>query len=144
MFDNAVYPDVVRGLAALRAAGCVMLVVTSKPQPFAERILEHFELTPYFSGIYGSELSGHLSNKADLIAHVLRTEAIQPSRAVMIGDRSYDIVGARHNGVVAVGVLWGYGSREELVDAGADTVVGSMAELTVVVSKRKAALVHAV
>ena len=96
---------------------------------FARRILEYFELETYFVSVHGSELDGVRSHKADLIAYVLAQDAIAPADAVMVGDRAYDVVGAVANKVPAVGVLWGYGSRVELISAGADRLLASPSEL---------------
>ncbi|TMA93487.1 MAG: HAD family hydrolase [Deltaproteobacteria bacterium] len=119
MFENSVYPGIVDALAELRDYGVQLFVATSKPRGFAERIVEHFELGRFFSNVYGSELSGANADKKDLLGHVLRAESLPPANTVMVGDRSYDILGARANSLFSVGVLWGYGSREELVAAGA-------------------------
>lgn len=117
--ENAVYPGIESTLEQLRHRGVALFVATSKPSRFAERILEHFRLTRFFQGLYGSELDGTHSNKALLIAHVLRTESLAPGSTAMIGDRAHDVVGAVANGVRPIGALWGYGSREELAGAGA-------------------------
>jgi phosphoglycolate phosphatase len=119
MFENSVYPGIVDALAELRDYGVKLLVATSKPRGFAERIVEHFELGRFFSNVYGSELSGANADKKDLLAHVLRAESLSPTDTLMVGDRAHDILGARAIGLFSVGVLWGYGSREELVAAGA-------------------------
>jgi phosphoglycolate phosphatase len=119
MFENTVYPGIEPALAMLRDLGAVLFVATSKAQVFAERIIEHFGLDRFFRAVYGSELDGARANKADLIAHILKAESILPLSALMVGDRAHDVLGAKANGVFAIGVLWGYGSREELVAAGA-------------------------
>ena len=132
LFEAEVYPGVAQGLAALSAAGYGLRVVTSKPRVYAARMIDHFGLRAFFEGIegvFGSELDGSLGNKGDLIAHVLETLRIQPETAWMFGDRKHDIAGARRNGVHGAGVLWGYGSREELEAAGAERVYASMGEL---------------
>jgi Predicted phosphatases len=129
MFENQVYPGVPELLAELRARGCELRVVTSKPTVFSERILRHFDLAHHFAGIHGSELDGSHGEKAALIARVLESERIAPHEAVMVGDRSHDIVGARKNGVPTIGVLWGYGSRDELQTAGAGAIVAAPGEL---------------
>ncbi|MGQ0545122.1 MAG: HAD hydrolase-like protein [Betaproteobacteria bacterium] len=112
-----VYPGIEPALHALLSTGTRLFVATSKPVVFAERIVEHFGLRGFFSGVYGSELDGTRSNKVQLLEHLLREEEI--SRAVMIGDRAEDIRAALAHGLRAVGALWGYGSREELDAAGA-------------------------
>jgi phosphoglycolate phosphatase len=129
LFENSVYPGVSAGLAELRAAGFTLSVVTSKPEIFATRIIDHFELGQYFKRVYGSELSGVRSHKGELIAHVLTSEGLQGADAWMFGDRMHDIRGAKQNSVNAAGVLWGYGSKEELTEAGAQAVYASMPEL---------------
>jgi phosphoglycolate phosphatase len=130
LYENEVYPDVPKGLAALREAGHRLRVVTSKPRVYACRIVEHFELSPWFEGVWGSELSGGNARKVELIAHVLERERLDPARAWMIGDRAEDVVGGRANGTGTVGVLWGYGSEEELTEAEPDALVDSMARLS--------------
>jgi phosphoglycolate phosphatase len=103
MFENRIYPGVVRPLTELQALGASLFVATSKPQVFAD----------------GSELDGSRSNKGELISWLLDRETLSASNTAMVGDRAQDITGARANGVFPIGVLWGYGSRDELVSAGA-------------------------
>lgn len=128
LFENRVYPHIPEGLATL-AAQHRLFVATSKPQVFAERIIEHFGLSPYFSAVYGSELDGRLAHKGDLIAHVLASVGLRPQETLMVGDRYHDIAGALHNHIVPVGVLWGYGSVEELQQAGAEHFLYDPSEL---------------
>lgn len=118
LFENSVYPGIEESLIALRDSGARMFVATSKPHVFAKRILEHFGLNPYFEALYGSELDGTHANKSILIALLLRQESLTAESTLMIGDRSHDAIGAISNGLSSIGVLWGFGSREELVDAG--------------------------
>jgi phosphoglycolate phosphatase len=120
MFENAVYEGIPEVLESLGASGAQLYVATSKPQVFAERILDHFGLAGYFRAVFGSHLSGALSDKGELIAHALQSARLRPTDTIMVGDREHDIRGARLNRVLSVGVLWGYGSREELVAAGAE------------------------
>lgn len=122
LYENTVYDGIPETLARLHDRGATMYVATSKAAVFAERIVEHFGLRKYFRAIHGAELDGTRSNKGELIAHLLKTESLSAADCAMVGDRSHDIAGARANGVVAVGVLWGYGSREELLAAGAATL----------------------
>jgi phosphoglycolate phosphatase len=129
MFENSVYPGVLDGLGALRARDFDMWVVTSKPQVYAQTIVEHFGLRGFFREVYGPELSGERSDKGELIAYILGVERLRTADTWMIGDRMHDIVGAKKNGVHAAGVLWGYGSREELRDAGADVLYEAMPDL---------------
>lgn len=128
MFENAVYPQVREGLAQLGEAGYPLSVVTSKPHVYARRILAHFDLLQMFEAVHGSELSGERSDKVSLVRHALDTER-RDGRACVVGDRRHDVEGAHANGLPAIGVLWGYGSRAELEAAGADALVASMPEL---------------
>ena len=114
MFENDVYPGIERLLAGLQASGRLMFVATSKPWFYARQIIEHFGLDGYFCHVYGSELDGKRSEKHALIAHILREEQIKAADALMIGDRKYDLAGARHNGVASAAVGYGYGSESEL------------------------------
>jgi phosphoglycolate phosphatase len=129
MFENSVYPHVPQSLDALISRGATLFLATSKPRVFAERILEHFGLAERFAAIYGSELDGSRTNKAELIAHALSMSRLSSADTVMVGDRRHDIHGAIHNDVFPVGVLWGYGSEEELTSAGAKTLLSEPAEL---------------
>jgi phosphoglycolate phosphatase len=133
LFENEVYPDVRDVLAELRRHGHCLHVATSKPTVFARRIVDHFALGEFFTSVEGSELAGARVDKTSLIAHILLQEGVAPADAVMIGDREHDIIGAHANGVGAVGVLWGYGSREELDAAGAFTCVATPRDLIAVV-----------
>jgi phosphoglycolate phosphatase len=129
LFENAVYPDIPAGLASLRRDGHRLWVATSKPIVFARRIIDHFDLGGWFEGIHGAELSGLRAGKAEVIAHLLETEGVDPESAWMIGDRVHDVEGARRNGLGAVAVSWGYGTPEELAAARPDAIVATMAEL---------------
>lgn len=122
MLENTVYPGIHAALTTLQNRGALLFVATSKPRVFAERIVEYFGLQKYFRTVYGSELDGTRSHKSHLIAHVLKAESLSPDSTVMVGDRAYDILGAKAQGVFPVGVLWGYGSYDELVAAGATTL----------------------
>lgn len=117
--ENRVVPGIPAFLEAAQERGWRAFVATSKPTVFAHRIARHFGLRPLLEGVYGSELDGRRAAKADLIAHVLHEEGLDPARTVMVGDRHHDVRGARAHGVSTVGVTWGYGSRDELARAGA-------------------------
>lgn len=135
MFENMVYPDVPDGLADLVADGHRLWVATSKPRVYARQILEHFSLAGHFAGIYGAELSGEYSDKASLIRLLMTEARLAAVATCMVGDRSHDVVGAKRNGIAAIGVLWGFGSASELSEAGADLVAGSMAEVREAVAR---------
>lgn len=128
MFENVVYPGVVVGLDTLRKQGHRLWVVTSKPHVYARQILGHFSLADAFVSVYGSELSGENADKTNLMRHVLSVERFS-ERPLMIGDRRHDIEAAHANGLLGVGVLWGYGSRAELETAGSEVLLDSMEQL---------------
>lgn len=119
LFENAVYDGINDVLTALSQSGQRLFVATSKPHVFATRIVEHFGLRHHFEHVFGSELDGTRVDKSDLLQHALKIAAVDPSRTLMIGDRSHDMVGAGNNGMKGVGVLYGYGSKDELIGAGA-------------------------
>jgi phosphoglycolate phosphatase len=129
IFESALYDGIPEALAGLRARGRRLHLATSKPRVFALRILERFGLREAFDSVHGCELDGTRTDKGELIAHLLRTEPVDPARAVMVGDRKHDAIGARANGVDAIGVLWGYGSRAELEAAGVIALCARPAEL---------------
>jgi phosphoglycolate phosphatase len=128
-FENEAYGGIEQTLSALSATGARMFVATSKPAVYAERIVEHFGLRRYFERVFGSELDGTRVDKGDLLSYALETAKVDPRTAVMIGDRSHDVVGARRNGMTAIGVLYGYGSETELRDAGAHHICAAHPEL---------------
>jgi phosphoglycolate phosphatase len=119
LYENAVYAGVEDVLTALRQSGRRLFVATSKAHVFAERIIDHFDLRRHFERVFGSELDGTRADKSDLLAYALKTTAVESSHATMIGDRSHDMIGARNNGIKGIGVLYGYGSAQELTAAGA-------------------------
>jgi phosphoglycolate phosphatase len=129
MFLATAYPGVVDMLECLRRRGVRMFVATSKRTVFAASIVHRLGLAQWLQGIYGTEPDGHLDDKADLIAALLRAERLAACSTVMVGDRSHDIQGARANGIRAIGALWGYGDRAELDAAGADALAGHPLEL---------------
>ncbi len=117
LFDAAVYDGIFDAMAAMRALPARLLVCTAKPEHYARRVLDYFDLTSAFDAVYGPDLEGKLDDKGDLIAHIIEAEGFDPRHAVMIGDRGSDVKAASRHGIPAVGVLWGYGSAEELRDA---------------------------
>jgi phosphoglycolate phosphatase len=129
LFENEAYGGIEDTLKALAAAAPRMFVATSKPAVFAGRIIDHFGLRRYFERVFGSELDGTRVDKGDLLRHALEEAKVDPRRAVMIGDRSHDVVGARKNGMTAIGVLYGYGSEDELRGAGAHYICATHPDL---------------
>ena len=129
--ENTVYGGIESLLADLVAAGKMLLVATSKPQIFAERILVHFGLDKYFTHICGVALQAPRGySKADVIRDALDRAGVSDlTTAVMVGDRHHDIDGAKVVGMDSIGVLYGYGDRTEHEAAGADAIAESVAEL---------------
>jgi phosphoglycolate phosphatase len=119
LFENAVYDGISEVLTTLGQSGRRLFVATSKPHVFATRIVEHFGLRDHFEHVFGSELDGTRVDKSDLLQYALKVTAVDPANTLMIGDRSHDMVGAGNNGMQGIGVLYGYGTRDELFGAGA-------------------------
>lgn len=126
LYENKLYPQMAETLRALRQEGYRLIVATCKPEVFAVKIVERFEIAQYFDYVAGATLDGTRTEKADVIRYALENCAVvDVSRAIMIGDRKHDILGARAVGLKSVGVLYGYGTREELNAAGADAIISA-------------------
>jgi phosphoglycolate phosphatase len=129
IFENAVYDGMAGFLEEISRCDKKLILATSKPEVFAKQILSHFGLDHYFYFIAGSMLDGARTDKAELIGYVLNHCSIVPGKAAMVGDRKHDIIGAQKNSVASIGVTYGYGSRGELEEAGADYIVDSVGAL---------------
>jgi len=130
IFENTVYDGIDALLASLENSSKTLLVATSKPEIFAEQILEHYDLAKYFSFIGGSELDGARVNKHEVIRYALEMAGVTDlTTTVMVGDREHDILGAKTMGIASVGVLFGYGSRREFENAGADFIAETVDDL---------------
>jgi phosphoglycolate phosphatase len=123
------YQGIGKSLEKMKQAGLLIYLATSKRAVFANRILDHLKFTAHFDGIYGSGPNGELDHKPEMLSHILSKHSLSPSHGVMVGDRRYDISGAHSVGMRGLGVLWGYGTRDELESAGADQLVESPADL---------------
>jgi phosphoglycolate phosphatase len=119
LFENEVYAGIEGTLSALAAPGRRIFIATSKPAVYANRIVDHFGLRRHFEHVFGSELDGTRTDKSQLLRYALEATRTDPREAIMIGDRAHDMIGARNNAMTAIGVLYGYGSRDELMEAGA-------------------------
>lgn len=130
IFENEVYPGIVELLQKLKADGKKIVLATSKPEEFAIRILKHFDLFEYFDFVGGALMDGVRNKKGEVIQYVLESAGITDlSTTVMIGDREHDIIGAKENGLDSIGVLFGYGSREELTEAGATYIAETVEDI---------------
>ena len=130
IFENAVYEGIPEMLSELKSRDAKVALATSKPYEFSVRILDHFDLHQYFDFVGAATMDGRISRKADVISHLIdKLGENEKSSILMIGDRDQDIYGAKANGLQSAGVLWGYGSREELMDAGADYIVSAPSDI---------------
>lgn len=129
MFENEVYDGIHDLLTRLKASGRSLIVATSKPEVFAVDILRHFDLYKYFDFVAGATLNDVRNKKADIIRYALESCGIAKSSAVMIGDRKHDMIGAKENGLDSIGVLYGYGTYDELKTAGATMLAAEPADI---------------
>lgn len=130
LYENTVYENFEDILISLKNNDKSLIIATSKPTVFAEKILEHFNLKKYFDFISGSNLDNTRTKKADVISYALEQQRINNmSEIIMIGDREHDIIGAKALNIESIGVLHGYGSYEELSSSGADYIVKDVSEL---------------
>lgn len=130
LYENVEYSGIQELLSELKAHGKHLFVATSKPEVFAKQILEYFQLSEYFDFIGGASMDEVRVRKGDVIKYVLyENPLIEPSEAIMVGDREHDVLGAKEAGIESIGVLYGYGDREELELAGADYVAATIEEL---------------
>ncbi len=127
--ENKVYDGVEHTLAALKAAGKKLYVATSKPEIMSVRIIEHFGLNKYFDYVAGASLDKSRAEKAQVIEYAIATCNIDKRTAVMVGDRHFDIDGAKAVGIKSIGVLYGYGDEAELKSAGADKIAHIPADI---------------
>lgn len=136
IFENVVYDGIPEMLGSLKAAGCKLYVATSKPEAFAVRILEKFDLMKYFDFVAGSIPDGSRDSKAAVIKYVMEQNNITDAdlaSTIMVGDRKHDIIGAKDNNMDAIGVLFGYGSEEEFKACGAKFIAATPADIVDIV-----------
>lgn len=129
LYENELFEGIPELLSDCRKAGYKISMATSKPTHYARIIAEHFDIARYFDAIHGSSLDGTRITKSSVVAEAVAEEHLDPSRALMIGDRRHDVEGAGEHGIRTIGVLYGYGSREEHEAAGAAYIVNDLDEL---------------
>ena len=129
IWENTVYPGIPELLANLKAAGKTVVMATSKPEHFAKQIAAYFDIAKYFDLIAGSTMDETRTKKSDVITYALTQLNRDVSHAVMVGDRSYDVLGAKALGIPCIGVTFGYGSEEELRTAGAAAIAHNADDL---------------
>ena len=130
MYEIYIYPGVEECLQRVSGTGFKLAIATSRTASSARQILDRFSLTRYFDCIGGRDQDYRLHTKAEVIADTLRQLHLQSSEAVMVGDRRFDIEGAHAQGLDSIGILWGYGDREEMTEAKAGHIISDMGELT--------------
>ena len=131
LYENEVYAGVRELLEVIKASGRKIVLATSKPEEFSVRILEHFDLMKYFDVVAGASMDEKRNKKGDVIAYAMEKGGFTAESAVMIGDREHDIFGAKENGLDSIGVLYGYGDRNELEKAGADYIAESVEDILI-------------
>lgn len=130
IYENRVYDGIPEVLGALRDKGYKLVLATSKPEQFAKQILEHFHLDGYFTVTAGADMAGNRVRKADVISHALELCGAEPEECIMVGDREHDVKGAAEFDIPCIGVLFGYGSREELEGCGARWIAKTPENIT--------------
>lgn len=130
LLENTVYPGIPELLATLKQNGKKLVVATSKPEEYSIKIIEHFGLSQYFENVCGSLMDETRSKKDEVIEYAIeRNHITDRSKILMIGDRKHDMLGAKKCGIAACGILFGYGSREELQTNGADMIARTVKDL---------------
>jgi phosphoglycolate phosphatase len=138
IYENALYPKITDALRRIRTAGFRVFLATSKPRVYAKRILDHFDLTQFFQAIHGSELDGRLSDKGELVTHILDSEMLDPKATLIVGDRFHDIIAGKKNGIMTAAVTYGYGSREEITASEPDLIFESPSDLAAFLESKTA------
>ena len=137
LYENEVYPGVPDLLTSLKQAGKQLIVATSKPEEFSVQILKHFGLFDYFDFVAGATMDRKRSKKSDVIQYALEQNQITDlAHTIMIGDREHDVLGARAQKLDSIGVLYGFGSREELETAGASYIVDDVKKMHEILIKK--------
>lgn len=130
IFECELYPDIENMLKTLKETGHTIALASSKPESSCETILKHFEIYHYFDEVVGAEMNGPRNAKKDVLLEALGRLKKQPEECVLIGDTKFDALGAGALGMECIGVSYGYGTKEELLDAGVKTVLSNAKEVT--------------
>lgn len=136
IFENTLYPGIVDLIKSLKDDNRTLVIATSKPEVYAEQILERYDIAKFFTYIAGSNLDGTRLTKSEVMKYAVESSNIEDfSKAVMVGDREYDILSSKDMGIASIGVLYGFGSREELEKAGADFIAESVEDVREILFK---------
>ena len=127
-FENTPYPGIRELLETLKTEGHTLYVATSKPEQISIDVLEHFDLAKYFDRICGATMDTSRSNKEAVIAYLLEQNG-RTDNIIMVGDTKFDVIGAKAHGIPCIGVSWGYGEIQDMLEAGASAIVHSTEEL---------------
>lgn len=139
LYENEVYPEIPKLLTSLKQAGKQLIVATSKPEKFSVQILKHFGLYDYFDFVAGATMDGSRSRKSDVIQYALEQNQITDlAHTIMIGDREHDVLGAQAQKLDSIGVLYGFGNREELESAGATYIAQEVGDIAKIINGQKA------
>ncbi len=137
LFENEVYPGIPELLSELKADGKRIILATSKPEKFAIEILKHFNLYKYFDYVAGATMDGKIGEKADVMRYAISAAKVSDLKSiVMIGDRCFDIEGAKSVGVDSIGVLYGFGDLKELTDAGATHIAERVEDIIKIIKEQ--------
>lgn len=130
IFKCSLYPNIVTLLRKLKELGYILVVATSKPQPYAIDILKHFNILDYFTFVSGASLDTKRSKKEDIIKYAMENLNIKDSsQIIMIGDRKFDVIGARKHNIDCIGVLYGYGNLQEFLDENCKYIVKDVLDI---------------
>jgi phosphoglycolate phosphatase len=138
LYENTLYEGIEKLLKELNAWNKVCILATSKPIVFAEKILKYFGIDIYFKYTVGGNLDGTFVEKEEIIKYIIEEYNLKRPETIMVGDRKYDIIGANKNGIKSIGVLYGYGSKEELEKEGAEYVINNAKEILEIAKQRTA------
>ena len=123
IYQLKLYKGVVDAIRELKKQGKNIFIATSKPKIMADKIVSYLKIDDLFTGVYGPELDGTRSKKGILISYLIEKENLDKNETIMVGDRKHDIIGANENDIKSCGVTYGYGSKEELIENGADYII---------------------
>lgn len=129
LYENILYDGITELLELLHSQKYKLFVATSKPTVYSERILKHFKLKKYFTEIIGSNVDNTRTDKTEIISHIVTTHSLQAHQSIMIGDRKFDMIGAKNNSMKTIAVTYGYGSIEELSSHQPDFLVNTCSEI---------------
>jgi phosphoglycolate phosphatase len=133
LYENTLYDGIEELLKELNTRNKICILATSKPIVFAEKIIKYFKMGNYFRHAVGGNLEGTFVEKEDIIKYIMEEYNLRKEETIMVGDRKYDIIGAKKNGIKSIGVLYGYGSREEMEKEEPEYLINNVKEILEIV-----------